>query len=80
MNDRSVRNDDRELTGRLRDELEEDGAPAPGTGSERAPRDTGRTSGGGSLGHKQPQDVAEATNIRNQPSTQRSSPDRPPRD
>jgi hypothetical protein len=35
------------------------------------PRDAGRTSGGGSLGHKQPEDVAEQTNIRNQPSDER---------
>ena len=30
------------------------------------PRDAGRTSGGGSLGHDQPKDVADQTNIRNQ--------------
>lgn len=40
------------------------------TGDAR-PRDAGRTSGGGSLGHKQPHDVAEQTNIRNQPDDQR---------
>jgi hypothetical protein len=31
-----------------------------------APRDAGRTSGGGSLGHDQPKDVADQTHIRNQ--------------
>ena len=31
-----------------------------------APRDAGKTSGGGSLGHDQPKDVADQTNIRNQ--------------
>ena len=30
------------------------------------PRDVGRTSGGGSLGHDQPSNVAEETPIRNQ--------------
>jgi hypothetical protein len=30
------------------------------------PRDAGRTSGGGSLGHDQPKDVADQTSIRNQ--------------
>ncbi len=30
------------------------------------PRDAGKTSGGGSLGHDQPKDVADQTNIRNQ--------------
>jgi hypothetical protein len=30
------------------------------------PRDAGKTSGGGSLGHDQPRDVAESTPIRNQ--------------
>jgi len=30
------------------------------------PRDAGRTSGGGSLGHDQPKDVADETHIRNQ--------------
>jgi hypothetical protein len=30
------------------------------------PRDAGKTSGGGNLGHDQPQDVAESTPIRNQ--------------
>jgi hypothetical protein len=30
------------------------------------PRDAGKTSGGGSLGHDQPRDVADQTNIRNQ--------------
>jgi hypothetical protein len=30
------------------------------------PRDAGRTSGGGSLGHDQPVDVADQTPIRNQ--------------
>jgi hypothetical protein len=28
-------------------------------------RDAGRTSGGGNLGHDQPQDVSESTDIRN---------------
>lgn len=32
------------------------------------PRDAGKTSGGGSLGHDQPRDVAESTPIRNQAS------------
>ena len=36
---------------------------APAT---KTPRDAGRTSGGGSLGHDQPKDVADQTNIRNQ--------------
>ena len=31
-----------------------------------APHDAGKTSGGGSLGHDQPKDVADQTNIRNQ--------------
>lgn len=31
------------------------------------PRDVGRTSGGGSLGHKQPPDVTSESPIRNQP-------------
>ena len=30
------------------------------------PRDAGKTSGGGSLGHDQPRDVAESAPIRNQ--------------
>ena len=30
------------------------------------PLDAGKTSGGGSLGHDQPKDVADQTNIRNQ--------------
>ncbi len=30
------------------------------------PTDAGKTSGGGSLGHDQPKDVADQTNIRNQ--------------
>ena len=29
------------------------------------PRDVGRTSGGGNLGHDQPRDVSEQTDIRN---------------
>ena len=33
---------------------------------ENRPRDVGRTSGGGSLGHKQPEDVTEEGPIRNQ--------------
>lgn len=33
---------------------------------DRPPRDAGKTSGGGSLGHDQPKDVADQTNIRNQ--------------
>jgi hypothetical protein len=36
------------------------------TRSVGQPRDAGRTSGGGSLGHDQPKDVADQTNIRNQ--------------
>lgn len=35
-------------------------------GAADAPRDAGKTSGGGSLGHDQPKDVADQTNIRNQ--------------
>ena len=35
-------------------------------GATGAPRDAGKTSGGGSLGHDQPKDVADQTNIRNQ--------------
>ena len=31
------------------------------------PSDVGKTSGGGSLGHDQPDDVADATPIRNHP-------------
>jgi hypothetical protein len=47
----------------------------PDDGSGGAARDVGRTSGGGSLGHKQPRDVARQTTIRNHPSGQR--PDEP---
>ena len=36
------------------------------TGATGAPRDAGKTSGGGTLGHDQPKDVADQTNIRNQ--------------
>ena len=43
----------------------------PEAGQRGSPRDVGRTSGGGSLGHKQPRDVADETNIRNEPSRQR---------
>ena len=35
-------------------------------GTSQVPRDAGKTSGGGSLGHDQPKDVADQTNIRNQ--------------
>ena len=35
----------------------------------KQPRDAGKTSGGGNLGHDQPQDVAEQTPIRNHPSS-----------
>ena len=42
-------------------------------------RDAGKTSGGGSLGHDQPRDVAESTPIRNQanerPNTRRDAVD-----
>lgn len=34
-------------------------------------RDAGRTSGGGNLGHDQPQDVSESTDIRNAPPERR---------
>ena len=34
--------------------------------TDGAPRDAGKTSGGGSLGHDQPAEVAEQTNVRNQ--------------
>ena len=70
--ERGIRNDDRELTGRLRDESRvDDERERPDARPDDGRRDVGRTSGGGSLGHKQPQDVAEETNIRNQPSDQR---------
>jgi hypothetical protein len=46
-----------------------DGPHGPGTGltpdSTGAPTDVGRTSGGGSLGHEQPAEVEEETNVRN---------------
>jgi hypothetical protein len=46
------------------------------------PRDVGKTSGGGSLGHDQPRDVAEETPIRNQaterPKQRRDATDRDP--
>jgi hypothetical protein len=48
-----------------------DGRHGPGRGltpdSTGAPTDVGRTSGGGSLGHQQPAEVEEDTNVRNQP-------------
>lgn len=37
------------------------------------PRDAGKTSGGGSLGHDQPEDVADQTNIRNQAGRRRDT-------
>ena len=43
---------------------------------ENAPRDAGRTSGGGSLGHKQPHEVEEATSIRNNERGQRERQER----
>jgi hypothetical protein len=55
---------ERTLTRETDDQLKDDDA-------EGRPRDVGRTSGGGSLGHKQPQDVAEKTGIRNQPDDHR---------
>jgi hypothetical protein len=46
------------------------GEPGSGTSEERdesaAPGDAGRTSGGGSLGHDQPEDVTAETHLRNQ--------------
>jgi hypothetical protein len=59
---------DRDLTHGAPDRPEDRPAAPPGASS---PRDAGRTSGGGSLGHKQPRDVAEQTYIRNQPSDHR---------
>ena len=41
-----------------------------------APSDAGRTSGGGSLGHDQPDDVADQTPIRNQPRGREETPSR----
>jgi hypothetical protein len=42
-------------------------------GATGAPRDAGKTSGGGSLGHDQPKDVADQTNIRNQAGTRKDT-------
>ena len=57
-----------------------DGQHGPGRGltpdSTGAPTDVGRTSGGGSLGHVQPAEVAEETNVRNQ-AGRRDNPGRP---
>jgi hypothetical protein len=39
------------------------------------PHDVGKTSGGGSLGHDQPQDVAEQAPIRNQADDRRKQPE-----
>lgn len=47
-----------------------DGVRTPQVGE---PRDAGKTSGGGSLGHDQPEDVAEQTNIRNQAGRRRDT-------
>lgn len=79
--DRDVRNDDRTLTGRMQDESPADDASgaAPGEFGPR-PSDVGRTSGGGSLGHRQPQDVADVTGIRNHPSDHRPARDTSNRD
>jgi hypothetical protein len=43
------------------------GAPLPGAtpDAKGTPTDVGRTSGGGSLGHEQPAEVEEETNVRN---------------
>ena len=62
---------ERNLTHDAADRLGEDTRNWP----DGRPRDVGRTSGGGSLGHKQPEDVADATRIRNQPGDHR--PDEP---
>jgi hypothetical protein len=76
---------DRTLTGDAREQLADAGvkdddraAPdARGHDDERNPTprdrggagDAGRTSGGGSQGHKQPRDVTDAAPIRNNPSS-----------
>ena len=43
----------------------------------QTPSDAGKTSGGGSLGHDQPDDVVRQTPVRNDP---RAREDAPPRD
>ena len=73
---------DRTLTGDAREQLaaagvKDDDRAAPGPRGhddrETTPRDrgsagdAGRTSGGGSQGHKQPRDVTDAAPIRNNP-------------
>lgn len=45
-----------------------------GKNSER-PSDAGRTSGGGSLGHRQPPDTEEQAPIRNNPTPRSAEPD-----
>jgi hypothetical protein len=40
---------------------------------QQQPTDAGKTSGGGSLGHDQPKDVADQTNIRNQAGKRRDT-------
>jgi hypothetical protein len=81
VEDRGVRNDDRELTARVRDESPADEASGATPGEfGPGPSDAGRTSGGGSLGHKQPQDVPDATGIRNHPSDRRPARDTSTRD
>ena len=42
------------------------GIDREGSRGTSTPQDAGKTSGGGSLGHDQPEDVARQTNIRNQ--------------
>ena len=42
------------------------GTPAP-TPDHTPPADAGKTSGGGSLGHDQPEDVSRASKVRNDP-------------
>ena len=50
--------------------------PGKNTRDDRsAPTDVGRTSGGGSLGHKAPPDVNEEGPIRNQPTPPRPKGD-----
>jgi hypothetical protein len=44
------------------------------------PSDAGRTSGGGNLGHDQPDSVADRTPIRNQPRAREDAPSRDHRD
>jgi hypothetical protein len=79
MRERGVDNEDREPTARMRDELAADEATSPVPGEfGPAPTDAGRTSGGGSLGHKAPPDVAETTSIRNHPPDARRDDERGP--